>query len=75
MANLRSRDHLALRLIKLLNDDQVFAKLKRAIFPKELSDKIEALNNRILQLTTQLDAKDSRIKSLEEKVLNQEIKC
>ena len=66
-------DHLALRLIELLNDDQVIAKLKQALFPKELSDKIEALNNRISQLTAQLDAKDSRIKSLEEKVLNQEI--
>ena len=41
--------------------------------PKNCPDKIEALNNRILQLTAQLDAKDSRIKSLEEKVLNQEI--
>ena len=66
-------DPLALRLIELLNDDQVIAKLKQALLPKELSDKIEALNNHISQLTAQIDAKDSRIKSLEEKVLNQEI--
>ena len=39
----------------------------------ELSDKIEALNTRICKLTAQLDAKDSRIKALEEKVLNHEI--
>ena len=71
--NGESPDHLALQLIELLNYDHVIAKLKQALFAKELSDKIEALNNRILQLTAQLDAKDSRIKSLEEKVLNQEI--
>ena len=73
--NGESPDHLALQLIELLNDDQVIAKLKQALFAKELSDKIEALNNRILQLTAQVDAKDSCIKYLEEKVLNQEIKC
>ena len=68
-----SSDHLALRIIALLNDDQVIDKLKQALFPKELSDKIEALNTRISKLTAQLDAKDSRIKALEEKVLNHEI--
>ena len=68
-----SSDHLALRIIALLNDDQVIDKLKQALFPKELSDKIEALNTRICKLTAQLDAKDSRIKALEEKVLNHEI--
>ena len=46
---------------------------KQALFPIELFDKIEALNNPISQLTAQLDAKDSRISALEENVLNQEI--
>ena len=51
----------------------LIAKLKQALFSIEMSDKIEALNNRTSQLTALLDAKDSRINALEEKVLNQEI--
>ena len=37
------QDSLTLRLIKLLNDDQVIAKLKKSLFPKELTTTIDQL--------------------------------
>ena len=62
------QEHLAVRLIELLNDDQVLAKLKKVLFPTELHEKMDALYEQVRRLHAQLEAKDQRIKCLEEKV-------
>ena len=59
---------LALKLIELLNDDNVLAKLRKTMYPKELEDKLDTINTYIVRLHAQLDAKDERIKCLEDKV-------
>ena len=62
------RDALALRLIELLNDEQVLAKLKKVIFPAVLSNKIDELHDVIKRLSNKLDIKDAQIRSLEDRV-------
>ena len=61
-------DHLALRLIELLTDEQVLSKLKSILFPKDLKDMLDSLNGHIQTLNKQLGEKGERIKSLEMKV-------
>ena len=61
-------DHLALRLIALLTDEQVLSKLKSILFPKDLKDMLDSLNGHIQTLNKQLSEKGERIKSLEMKV-------
>ena len=61
-------DALAVRLIELLNDDQVLAKLRQVLFPTELSLKIDELNLQINRMATQLEAKDAVIENLKERV-------
>ena len=64
------QDSLALKLIELLNDDQVIAKLQKSLFPKELTTTIDNLSDRIRRLNEKLDVKDEHIKSLETTTLN-----
>ena len=64
---------LHLRLIELLNDDGVVRKLKAALFPQEIADKLDRQSAQIEQLVTQLKAKDARIAVLEEKVKELEV--
>ena len=59
---------LALRIIELLNDDAVVAKLKKALYPSDLADKIDSLNAHIENLTKLVKAKDIRIVELETKI-------
>ena len=59
---------LALKLIELLHDDNVLAKLRKTVYLKELEDKLDTINAYIVRLHAQLDAKDERIKCLEDKV-------
>ena len=61
-------DHLALRLIELLTDEQVLSKLKSKLFPKDLKYMLDSLNGHIQTLNKQLGEKGERIKSLEMKV-------
>ena len=63
------QDSLALRLVELLNGDQVIAKLKDSLFPKELTTTIDQLNDRICRLNEKLDLKDEHIKSLENRIV------
>ena len=63
------QDSLALRLVELLNGDQVIAKLKDSLFPKELTTTIDQLNDRIRRLNEKLDLKDEHIKSLENRIV------
>ena len=59
---------LALCLIELLNDDQVLDKLRRVLYPKELSAKIDSVNDHIGGLKAMLTEKEERIKFFEVKV-------
>lgn len=59
---------IALKLLDLLNDDSIVAKLRKALHPKDIAEKIDILNTCIEQLTKQIQAKDSKIAQLEEKV-------
>ena len=63
-----SGELIALRIIELLNDDAVVAKLKKAPYPCDLADKIDSLNAHIEHLTKQVKAKDIRIVELEKKM-------
>ena len=57
-------DAIALRLAALLNDDQVLAKLKSVLYPRELYDKIAAFTDRVTSLTVDLATKDAKIEEL-----------
>ena len=68
------QDHLALRLIELLSDDQVVANLQKCLFPRELTATIDNyfLSDRIRSLNAKLDSKDELIKSLETRIVTLE---
>ena len=63
-----TEEQTELKLIELLNDDNVLAKLRKTVYPKELEGKLDTINAYIVRLHAQLDAKDERIKCLEDKV-------
>lgn len=61
-------DELALRFIELLSDEQVLAKLKRVLYPRDLADKIESLTTEVSHLRQQLTTRDEYIVELEKRV-------
>jgi len=61
-------DTLALTIIELFGDARVAAKLKKALYPQELVDKLDYLTKRVSALTENLRERDERIKKLEKKV-------
>ena len=76
-ASADSDDHdaLALRVVELLKDPQVLETFRKALFPDELSSKIDNLHKVIDQMRDELKAKDTRIKCLEQKVESMEEQC
>ena len=62
------REALALRIIDLLTDQQVLSALKKALFPVELSGRIDALTATLERLSRVIEEKDARITSLEKEV-------
>ena len=61
-------DALAVRLIELLNDDRVLRKLKTALYPQPLADKLDRQSSLIEQLIEQLKASEAKVTKLEERV-------
>ena len=61
-------DDDALRLVALLNDDQVLAKLKSVLYPSELFERIDTFTERVKSLTIDLAAKDAKIDALTTRV-------
>ena len=59
---------MMLRFLELLSDDQVVRKLKSALYPQALSDKLDTLTQTIAGLASQLESKECRIAVLEEQV-------
>ena len=55
-------------VIELFGDPRVAAKLKKALYPQELVDKLDYLTKRVSALTENLRERDERIKQLEKKV-------
>ena len=56
------------KFIELLNDEEVLRKLKSALYPQALADKLDKLTQTIADMTSQLEGKEKRITALEEKV-------
>ena len=61
-------DALALCIIELLNDNAVIGKLKKALYPQALSDKIDSQTAQIDRLLAQLTDSKTRIDQLESRV-------
>ena len=53
------REALAVRVIDLLTDQQVLCALKKALFPLELSRRIDALNATLERLSHLVEEKDN----------------
>ena len=66
-------DAIIFRLTELLNDETILSKLRRALHPQVLADKIDHLAATVNQLSQQLEKKEERIKQLEEKVASLEV--
>ena len=43
-------DIMALKLIELLSEEHMLTKLRRALYPQEIADQIDGLNNQIINL-------------------------
>ena len=69
----RDMDIMALKLIELLTEEHVLTKLRRAFYPQEIADKIDGLNNQIINLTSLLKKKEERIAVLETKMQKTEV--
>ena len=59
---------MVMKFIELLNDEEVLRKLKLALYPQALADKLDKLTHTIAGLTSQLERRGKRITALEEKV-------
>ena len=59
---------LALRLVTLLNDDQVLEKLKRVLYPHALADQLKSLIDNIDGLKRHITKKDEIIHDFEKRV-------
>ena len=63
--SVEEHEALALRVIDLLTDQQVLSALKKALFPVELSGRIDALNATLEKLSHLIEEKDAKIVNLE----------
>ena len=61
-------DTLALTMIELFGDERVMKKMKDALYPRELVEKLNEMTRRLAMLTASVKARDDRIKTLESKV-------
>ena len=75
----RGRLDILRNFVALLNDDQVLAKLKSVLYPRELYDKIDSFTDRVTSPNIDLAAKEAnievlttRVESLEAEVDRQE---
>ena len=66
--SVEEREALALRVIDLLTDQQVLSALKKALFPVELSGRIDALNATLERLSHLVEEKYAKIVNLEREV-------
>ena len=62
------QDALAVRTIDLLRDDQIMDIFRKALYPEALAAKIDDLYGVIGRLSKSIEAKDDKIKTLENKV-------
>ena len=61
-------DTLALTMIELFSDERVMKRMKDALYPRELVEKLDEMTRRLAVLTSSVKARDDRIKTLESKV-------
>lgn len=63
-----SSDEIALKLVELLTDETVIGKLRSALYPQVLADKIDTLTAKISNLHERLEKKDQYIETLEKRL-------
>ena len=61
-------DTLALTMIELFSDERVMKRMRDALYPRELVEKLDDMTRRLAVLTTSVKVRDDRIKTLESKV-------
>ena len=49
---------MAMKFVELLNDEEMLRKLRSALYPQVLSDKLDKLTQTIASLTSQLESKE-----------------
>ena len=62
-SDVQNTDVILLRFVEMLND--VLKKLRLALFPQALADKIDTLTQAIAEVNVKLEIKESRIAALE----------
>ena len=60
--------HIIMQMMSLLNDDNILKKLRDALYPQELANKIDLTNAKLTKLSTQLAERDEHIAELDKKV-------
>ena len=66
-------NQLILQFMSLLKDDVILKKLRDALYPQELSNKIDLTNAKLTQMSAQLAERDVHIAELEKKVSTLEL--
>ena len=64
----KTTDEMILSFVELLADEQVVSKLRKALFPHVLADKIYGLTAKISTLTDRLEKQDAYIDELEKRL-------
>ena len=59
---------MVMRFVELLKDEGVLNTLRSALYPQALREKLDKLTRTIADLTSQLETKENKITSLEERV-------
>ena len=67
-ANSVDASELVLHFLELLEDEKVLAKLRWALYPRELADNLDSLQNTISSLTNQIQEKDVIIASMQAQI-------
>ena len=57
-----------MQMMSLLNDDTILKKLRDALYPRELANKIDLTNAKLTKLSAQLAERDEHIAELDKKV-------
>ena len=59
---------IVMQMMSLLNDDTILKKLRDALYPRELANKIDLTNAKLTKLSAQLAERDEHIAELDKKV-------
>ena len=74
-AGMEEGDDIVLNIIEALTNEHVLSALKKALYPQQLSDKLDEMNAKMAKLTEQVSLKDAKINELEKRILDLEDSC